>query len=261
MKKVWKKTALAMMLSLMLSAVAFFTGCSENVPDIFGMFSQGGHYLTEFSVRVIASSDAIDKITAGELSVKNTASALSVVTGEPAPLDEEMVNAIVNKYSELRVIVKYYSEGIEEQQVTAPTILTGTSLTEHIRSNSLETSMGLKVSNLIIYKECIEFMEEANTRFQEDENSKSMPFNKPFSYGEDENGLLVVQMREFTEIPATTAFGGIDCNYREDTEMLYDSENKISKWQTSLGIQIASNNGTMTQGYIYEVEFEWIKKR
>lgn len=51
--------------------------------------------------------------------------------------------------------------------------------------------------------------------------------------------------------------GGISASFRQDTEIMYDDDNKINKWQTSLGLIYSTPQGKTEQGYILEVEFEW----
>jgi hypothetical protein len=42
--------------------------------------------------------------------------------------------------------------------------------------------------------------------------------------------------------------------------MVYDEEGKLVKWQSSLGVYTATPSGTMKQGYILEMDFNWVVK-
>lgn len=61
-------------------------------------------------------------------------------------------------------------------------------------------------------------------------------------------------------VGSTSVGGRIGCSYRHNSEILYDYENKISKWQTSFGVYSSTPRGTMKQGYILEIEYNWIVK-
>ena len=112
---------------------------------------------------------------------------------------------------------------------------------------------------ILAFPTLIDSMETRNEEYRNSEESLVAPFTNIFSYHTNAKGELVIHTRDFAEIPSSVG-GGIGCSYRQDTEILYDADNKMQKWQTSLGLYSATPHGTMKQGYILEVEFNWIQK-
>ena len=151
-----------------------------------------------------------------------------------------------------------YLETSEDIQ-TKTDKLVGTDFKNFLIDNQFTPFNQLVAKNVVAYDELIDYMEEENTRFQNSDVGLIAPFKTIFSYhtGEDEN--LIIQSRDFAEI-ASSVGGGVGCSYRQDTEIVYDMEGKMVLWQTSLGISTSAPQGTMRQGYILEVQVEWIEK-
>ena len=279
-----RKVMIICMAILMLITTCIVSGCNNNnnlSTNIiashvkFGEFGYNGRYLTSYATKAITSQKAkeiatIDKTKTQStvnsndtidnksedtiyLSVNELASSVSTST-----IPSEYTNRILNKYSGCQIKTIYCVEGtIEEQSKTD--MLYGVDFKSVIESNEFVPFSQLVAKYIIAYPELIDDMEQANTDFKNSEASIVAPFLNIFSYHTNETGNLIVQTRDFTQI-ASSIGGGIGSCYRQDTEILYDAEGKMSKWQTSLGLYSATPNGTMKQGYILEVEILWIQK-
>lgn len=251
-----KKSLFAVVMLIVMVLVSVLSGCSGN--GNFGSFCQNGRYLKEIAKKSISYSQAIEKVRGSRAKAMSYADAEEMASIDEEngihPLPEGMVDSLVRKYSEVQIKVKYYNEKNKLTTTTDPSIQ-ASRLEYHLKNNFLETSIGLRISNIIMLNDTLNDMEKANAAFSD----RNAYFTHPYTYHTDRKKNLVIQMHAYMEMSSLGLNGGIDCNVRQDTEVQYDSENKITKWQTSLGVWLASVNGIVREGYIYEVEFEWIK--
>ena len=256
MKKLW----IAIFLVLLISVSCVFAGCSKN--DNFGAFGQGGHYLKAMAKKNINYSAAVNKVKSNVSAFVPVYGADTDPVGNSVPKPSEtLVQRLDNLYSELRIVVRYYDDKNKLQEIGGTeNIIMGNRLKEVFAQNYVDTSIGLRVSNIIMHEELLNYMDAANKAF----NSEGIPFKEPYTYHIDSNNEkksnLVIQMHEYAEMGSVGINGGITCYFRQDTEVLYDAQNKITKWQTSLGMVRANQGGMVREGYIYEVELTWIEK-
>ena len=273
-----KKKLIMFLLVAVVSITSVFTGCFSD--NTFGEFGYNGVYLQAFAVKEISAEEAKtvlsnygtglslaanSAINNPELAAKSIDSkAVSGLTDDDiySIVDENEVAAkvqsILNSYSGCEITTYYYVENESDKQ-SKTDILQGTDFKNMLESNEFTSFSQLIAKYLIAYPTLIDYMEEKNKQFKESGQSNIAPFNNIFTYHNDADGNLVIQTSDYAEIAASVG-GGIGCNFRQDAEILYDSEFKISKWHTSLGIWSATPQGTMKQGYILEVEFNWIPK-
>ncbi len=246
------------------------TGCKPKHKQ-FGRFSYNGNWLTSFAIKDISfevAKDIVHQGTQATLYQDNTPSLLScgvtsLSVNDTDPFDlplpsEDFVNAILNKYASITVVTKYYVTG-EKKQLEKTDFIQGTDLKNLLRRNEFQPFSQLVTKGIIVFDELIVFMDNENTEFKNSKENTTAPFNNIFTYHTDEDGNIVIQTHDFAEIPSSVG-GGVACSYLQDTEQLYDSENKLVKWQTSLGVYTATPEGTLEQGYILEVEFQWNEK-
>ncbi len=250
-------------------AACFATGCKkDNKGERFGEFSYNGKYLTRYARNEISASEAKSLIRNKTKLVSHsvteydyTYSLLGVNTIDPkdtpAP-PKSLVDSVLTEYGGLDVVTKYYIEQEEELQKKND-LLQGTDLKYVIEENKFAPFSQLVAKGIVIFEELIDYMEEQNELFRASEMAKIAPFQNIFAYYTDRAGNIIIHTHNFAEIPSSVG-GGIGCNFRQDVEIVYDSENKICKWQTSLGIYTATPKGTMKQGYISEIEFDWLVK-
>ena len=257
------KRILTLLLAIVLILSCLMaTGCRRH--QTFGRFSYNGKWLTSFAVKDISYSQARNIVSKGSKSAlyqNNTPSLLSVDTTSqtiPTPSDA-LVTSILNKYASVTVITKYYVVN-EKKQQTKENIIHGTDLKNALTDNKFVPFSQTVANGIIIFDDLLVFMDEQNTEFKESEKNTVAPFKDIFTYHADSKGHIVIQTHDFVEIPSSVG-GGISCSYVQDTEQLYDAENKLVKWQTSLGVYTATAEGTMQQGYILEVEFIWNEKQ
>lgn len=241
---------------VMMVVLAFSASCSE--VKRFGEFGYLDNWLTDYAVSEITAQKL--KSTIGELGgfssskSANTSDVLVNAGVEPLPT-EEMVAFITSKYSSCDITTLYYVADMDEQQSKVDT-LQGTDFKDMIEKNRFSPFTQLVCKNLILFEESIDYMENVNQAFINSEVYKVAPFKNMFTYHLDKNGLPIIQLHDFSEIPSSNR-GGVGCSFRQDIEILYDAEGKITKWQSSLGVYTTSPAGTIKQGYIVEINFNW----
>lgn len=265
-----KKVNIIMVMILIFIA-CFGSGCNKNNENVpFGMFSYNGKHLTAYATKEISAEEA--KTITQEQSRPIIGFSTNVKKEKPIDLfsvnpsspintplpSTALVDSVITEYASVEVHTKYYVTGIEEPQ-TKTDFLQGTDFKNIIEINQFTPFSQLVAKGVIIFDELIDYMEEQNEIFANSDDVKIAPFKTIFSYHTDKSGNIVIQTRDFSEIPSSVG-GGIGCSYRQDTEIVYDKENKLSKWQTSLGVYSATPKGTLMQGYILEVELIWNKK-
>ncbi|MGN0804171.1 MAG: hypothetical protein ACI4MS_02190 [Candidatus Coproplasma sp.] len=256
-----KRTKIATtVLTALLCGACLLTGCSKDSSpsnqNIFGEFGYKGRYLYSFATQSILAKRAKEIISNNfsiNTSAKSTSSPLSAEI-EYTP-DEQTVQYILDTYSACTIVTKYYVENTDQQQ-TKTDYCVGADFNNLVKANEYAPFSQLVAKYLISSPEMIDVMEALNNEFKSSGESEVAPFSEKFSYYTNGRGGLVIQARDFSQIPASEG-GGISASYRQDTEIMFDNQNKIQKWQTSLGLYCASPQGTIKQGYILEMEFAW----
>ena len=256
-----KKICLAILLVVLITVSCVFAGCSSK--NAFGEFGQKGRYLKSMAKKDISFSTARKKVKSNALYASSSDNdGVMVVEIDDIPeISGKLVDAIRSKYSGVKITAKYYNEKNKRVKGDIGSETQSERFFEYLSDNCVDTSIGLRVNNLIMFEELLNYMEKANKDFKADPNSINYPFKSLYSCHTDRKGRLVIQMRSFAEISGVGINGGIASYFRQDTEARYDSENKLIKWQTSFGIKVSTMSGTKREGYIYEVEFEWIEKK
>lgn len=244
---------------IMLLLVVLTTSCGKT--KTFGEFGYLDNWLTDYAVKEVDATTL--KKTLGELSknstskTANTSDVLANAGKVPTP-SEELVDEIIDKYAQCDITTLYYVSESDDQQ-SYPHSYIGTDFKDMIETNSFIPFSQVVCKNVILFDELIDYMEAVNTEFKNSEISKVAPFKNMFTYHLDENGLPIVQLHDFSEIPSSYR-GGVGCCFRQDIEIMYDAEGKVTKWQSSLGVYSSSPTGTVKQGYIVEIDFNWIIK-
>jgi hypothetical protein len=277
MKK--KVMALVAVSVAILQCGCLFSGCfkktneapEETEVETFGTFGEFGYhglYLTNYATKDI-SATAAKKIISTNTS-HNLASAYATTTSytsagvTPSP-SSSLVTYILSDYEMVTVTTKYYDESYVDDSsgeiqygkvITRTDELKGTNLKNILQENTYVPYSQLVAKNILIFDELIDFMEEENKNFQQSEDSATYPFKTIFSYHTNSTGNVILQTRDYVEI-ASSVGGGIGCSYRQDTEMVYDAQNKLVKWQTSLGVYSTAPYGVTKQGYMLEIDFNW----
>lgn len=265
-KSIFRVMGIALMTFILAFSSMFFVACKKDddddgvgyVPVVFGEFGYMNKYLIDFATEDITAVEAKQMLSSstGTQSL-NLSPNIEKVASKPS-VPTSKVQYILSEYSSCVVTTKYYVEGIDDQQTKQDT-LQGTDFRSVIETNEITPFSQLVAKNLIAFPELIDYMEQSNQEFRSSELALVAPYRDIFTYHKNERGELVIKTRDFAEIPASVG-GGIGCSFRQDSEILYDADMKITKWQTSLGLWSTTPKGTMKQGYILEVEFNWIKK-
>ena len=267
-------------LSVLLVLVMEFSLCACNGANdsggtnVFGTFGYNGVTLVDYAVRSISAQKAKEILPLStrqasgysvQKGLQNTSQATTMsiknVIGSSTQDDVEVnqvVRSILSKYAGCVVTTKYYLENTTDVQSKTDKII-GTDFRYFLIDNEFIPFNQLVAKNVVAYDELIDFMEEENRRFQQSDLGLIAPFKNIFSYHTGEDGNLIIQSRDFAEI-ASSVGGGVGCSYRQDTQIVYDKEGKMTLWQTSLGISSSAPQGTMSQGYILEIHVEWLLK-
>lgn len=236
----------------------------------FGEFSYKGKTLTDYAVKSITAQEAKNIIgkdvekNLHQAYVENSPKKLDIslaslnsnTTNYEAP--EEVVNNVLRNYAGCNVTTKYYIDGSDQMQTKSDT-LTGLDFKSMLTQNLFTPFNQLVAKNIIVFDDLIDYMEGQNQEFALSDQGLVAPFKNIFSYHEDANSNLIIQTRDYAEI-ASSVGGGIAASYRQDTETIYDKEGKMTMWQTSLGLCSSTPQGTIKEGYILEMEVEWIEK-
>ena len=257
-------------LLLILATTFSLCACSDEETTVgkqsaqFGTFGYNGAVLTEYAVNTItaekakeilplSNNDKTEEVVA-TLSLRNSIG----YSIENSALPNKVIRSILANYAGCYITTKYYLETSDDIQ-TKTDKLVGTDFKSFLIENQFTPFNQLIAKNVVAYDELIDYMEEENTRFQNSDVGLVAPFKAIFSYHTGEDGNLIIQSRDFAEI-ASSVGGGVGCSYRQDTEIVYDQEGKMILWQTSLGISTSAPQGTMRQGYILEMQVEWVEK-
>ncbi len=247
MKKVFIKTFLSSGVLAMMSC-----GTSVDQPTLidgnhFGEFSYNGIYLNEYAAKTITVDEAKSLISI------------------PTPIDtkysvgnEDTVKAILNSYGSLDIQVNYYVSESGQKQGRED-LYQGTDFYSLLSLNHYEPFAQMSVKYLYVDEYLIDYMEKENEEFHNSSANLISPFNDLNTYHSTKSGELVIQTHHFAELPASMN-GGIGSTFRQDCEMVFDKEGKITLWQSSLGLYTSTPTGTVKQGYIFDSSFNWISK-
>ena len=239
----------------MLSACSGFIGKDTN-KNAFGDFSYHGVFLKEYAKKQITLEEAKGLIHLE--SNRDLPSNKLVLDEDEQQSYETTVNTLLTKYGSMTTMVKYYIDTEEKQQVRQD-IYQGTDFYNLLDINHYEPFGQMSVRYLYVDSYLLDDMEEENRLYNLSENNIKSPFNNPYTYHVSDANNLVIQTHAFAELPASTV-GGIGSTFRQDCELVFDQEGKINCWQASLGLYTSTPTGTVKEGYIFEVEFEWVEK-
>ena len=240
-----------------------YAACANGEDSItqFGEFGYNGIYLTAYAKHQLTFDEAKQLVnknsSVASFNTRPASARLLSITQLPLP-SEELIEYYVNKYSACQITTNYYIEGSGDKQIKTD-IIQGTDLRNAIKGNKFEPYAQLVTKYIICFPELIDSMETANEAFKKSEQAGVVPFSNIYSYHESSNKNLVIQLSDYSEISSSES-GGISASFRQDTEIMYDGDNKINKWQTSLGLIYSTPQGNSKQGYILEVEFKWQTK-
>lgn len=241
-------TTLLALSACALSACSLFKGNDNN--NQFGEFAYKDHCLKEYAIKEITATRAKSLIS---ISLKPKIRGL--FKAEATHVNR---NTVLYNYASLTATVKYYEDDKEAQQVRNE-LYQGTEFANLLDRNYYEPFGQMNVRYLYVDDTFIDHMEEENTTFIESGKNYVSPFKSRYTYHEDEHQQLIIQIHDFAELPASVG-GGIGASFRQDSELVFDSEGKISIWQSSLGLYTTTPTGTVRQGYIFEAEFSWTEK-
>ena len=228
--------------------------CNKTGDMHFGEFSYHGIFLKEYATKQIGVEEAKKLVNVTSYTDKPTTKRANF----DYVADTSEVNVVLKRYGSLLTTVKYYVREAEKQQVRQD-LYQGTDYKNLLESNYYEPFGQMSVRYLFVNDELLDDMEEQNTAFEDESQYLVNPFNEPYTYHTNEDNQLIIQTHHFAELPASIG-GGIGSTFRQDCESIFDKEGKITFWQSSLGLYTSTPTGTVQEGYIFEVEFEWIEK-
>lgn len=218
----------------------------------FGEFTINGYALTEYADEEVDITTA--RAMLSDASVRSRARYGLYNSNTPSDQAAE----ILGGYSGLSATTTYFVEG-DEKEHNKVDIFRGTDFQSMLITNLFEPHSQMVVQGICANNELLDWMEDQNASFQDNPDHVVAPFKKPYTFHAGVGSGLIVQSHAFAELPASVN-GGIGATFRQDCEYVFDYEGKISIWQSSLGIMTASPSGTLKQGMIFQVSFEWIAK-
>ena len=232
------------------------TGCNQNAEAMgnsFGNFGHNGVFLTEYATKQITVDEAKQLVDIIPASL--TRRSLNDTERE---INNDNIHTVLAKYAFLTTTVKYYISDREEQQVRQD-IYQGTDFKYLLENNHYEPFGQMSVKYLFVDDVLLDDMERQNAEYVATDSHLTTPFNEPYTYHTNEENKLIVQTHSFAELPASTC-GGIGSTFRQDCELIFDEEGKIMFWQSSLGLYTSTPTGTVKEGYVFEVSFDWTSK-
>ena len=237
-----------------------FLGLFGNKIKRFGVFGSFGEFLAENAIEEISANQAKELIQANATTYSQNISSFIPPTREgnlPLPSDD-YVAYFMSTYADCTAVTTYYVD--DDKEETKDDFIQGTDFKAILEDNAFTPFNQLLARIVIVFPEIIDYMENENAAFKKSDAYDVAPFKTLFSYHTNKDGNLVIQCRDFSEIPASEA-GGVGCSFRQDTEIVFGNDNKVVLWQTSLGVYTSSPTGTIEQGYILKVEFNWHEKQ
>ena len=232
-----------------LLSVLAMTACGSSDPQAeqnsrFGDFGYKGLFLNEYA----------DK----QITVDVAKTLVDVKTPTKRANTASNIQTVLTNYASLITTVQYYVSDNAEQQVRRD-IYQGTDFKFLLETNHYEPFGQMSVKYIFVDDDLLDDMERQNEEFKASSQHLVSPFNEPYTYHTNENNILILQTHSFAELPASTC-GGIGSTFRQDCELIFDEEGKITFWQSSLSLYTSTPTGTVKEGYIFEVSFEWADK-
>ncbi len=219
----------------LISMCAFtLSGCKKS--ETFGLFTHNGYSLTTFKNKDLNYEQA-EAIVA-----KNSVKTLS--------LTDDQVDEVMSVFNSVDIKVKYWNSSNDKSETRTSTV-NGSNLQKVLKDNEVYISSGILVKNIYMTNDILSILEQRNSSFD-----NSLYFNSLYSYHKDIDEQLVIRSNDFQEITADVT-GGIISNFIQQNESLYNSNNLISKFQSSFGMQFETLGGTQLHGTVLEVEFVW----
>lgn len=228
---------------LLLICALPLTGCTKG--ETFGMFTHNGYSLTTFKNKDISFTEA-EAIVA-----KNSVSASSINETMVTGLDAETVSKLTTKYSEVKIYVTHWDSTTDKSE-TREHIKNGQDLTKILTANQVEISSGILIKNIFLTNEILKDLEDLNNNY----DTTNAPFKSLYSYHKDQDDQFVLRSNDFSEITSDIT-GGISAKFIQENECLYNTENLITNFQSSFGMQFETLGGTQLHGTVLEVEFVW----
>ena len=254
------KKLLSKLFVLSTLSIVSLASCNikANKDSYFGDFSYNGIFLNEYATKNITVYEAKQLIKLNNYDVKKVSDRNYLNSTSFIDLSNETIVSLLSKYSSVTATTKYYIND-ENKEQEREDIYQGTDFLSIIESNNYEPFGQMKVKYLYVDNSILDYMETKNEEFINDKSNVVCPFTTPYTYHSNESNELIIQTHSFAELPASVN-GGIGSAYREDCEILFDEEGKITFWQASLGIYTSTPTGTIKQGYIFSVNFSWQSK-
>ena len=242
---------------LAFGCVAFVFSCGES--EKFGLFDNDGEVLVENAQDPITAEEAKKLISENaEESGQHVNGSLKSELGMSLPTDT-LVTDFTKKYSSCTVTTTYYGEDGESTQSK---FFQSAELKEMLQKNEFSPFSQFLIKYAVIFPDVIADMEAQNEAFRQSAEYDLAPVQELFSFYTNRDGNLVIQIKSFEYLELSDGIaGGADSVYRQDIEIVYDENNKISFWQSSMGITIAMPDGEVKQGCVMKAEFAWEEKK
>lgn len=255
MKKMTRIFALLLLLGCFVALVA----CGES--EQFGLFDSDGAALSQAAEDAITAKEAQTlintKATENGIALGKGKTSLEV-GGMPLPSDT-LVNGFMAEYSSCTVTTTYHND---DGMQTSSKVYRSEELLAMLSENSVSPFTDFVLKYVVAFPELIDYMELQNKAFTQSEEYLFAPVKSLFSYYTDSDGNLVVHINNFENIkPAEGIAGGINGDYRQEIELVYDEYNKLVSWQMSMGIVTKFPEGDLASGCVMQVAFDWEEKK
>lgn len=257
MKKIKRLIGVTTAFVMLLLSTFLFGACKDKI-RYFGEFSCNGRRLIEQAEKKISAGDIKQLLQkssrsgyAANYSTGGNGEAVSAFSNQTP---DTVIDRIMRSFPVLKLNAKYF-EGDSKKMTEKNDLIYGLNLEAYLRQNSYEPWGQIGMKYLVMYDELIDELENESAEYKKTNEARYAP--DLYTYHKDKNDIAILQIHIVKQIPSAV-YGGIGALFKQDIEIVYDHQGKITKWQTSLGTLVQTTLGTSNrEGYIMEVDFEW----
>ncbi len=243
---------------ILLTFMLALTGCG-GAKNQFGTFKVGKNYLLSQAKQDLTFSEA--KAFIGNLDSKLMSQQVSNLAAVVRPeIEQSDVDWILAKYRGVEINYTYYE--LDNKKKEGSFIFEGTDFSNYIKDGSIPLFAGVRITDIFMTQDVLDFYEEANTLFKLSPNYNVNPHSNIYTYHKNKDSKFVLSVYDFTEMANTSGYAsGYSSTYIKENQFVYSDDKLVTYFQTSQGIKIQYPTNTGLYGTIFYADFNWIEKQ